>query len=195
MARRTAALKETEGADDADSPTTTLPELLECGSDREFRELIAELYSFVGHLQAMRRELADALNVSVAEFGVLMGVRHLARFGRVRVKMIADHLHISATNVTATISALQATGWLTKCVDPDDQRAVSVAFTQTGKAALDVFARDCCELNDVWFQGVNRTAMLTVTAFLRRLDVSYLPALMAARSIKGRNALPAPVRA
>lgn len=195
MARRSNGKPATNETPSGQAQTVTLPALLAGGSDREFRELIAELYAFVGRLQAMRRELADALKVSVAEFGVLLGVRHLERLGRVRVRAIADHLHISAPNVTATISSLQATGWLTKRVDPDDQRAVSIALTPFGKSALDAFARECCELNDVWFRDTTRAEMLTVTGFLRRLETSYEPAFLVAKSIQQRNALPERTRA
>ncbi|MEC7303824.1 MAG: hypothetical protein VXV97_14890, partial [Pseudomonadota bacterium] len=55
----------------ATETTVSLPNLLVDGSDAEFRELIALLYATSGRLQAMRRELAKALSVSIAEFSVL----------------------------------------------------------------------------------------------------------------------------
>jgi DNA-binding MarR family transcriptional regulator len=187
MSRRNAKIGAPPDLIGSEAQTVTLPALLAGGSDSEFRELIAELYSFVGRLQGIRRELAAALDVSVVEFGVLMGIRHLARRGRVRVKDIADHLHVSPPNVTSAINTLEAGGWLRKDSDPDDQRAVSIELTSRAKRALHTFASACCDLNDVWFKDVNREQMLTVLGFLQQLNSAYPEASFVARSLGKRR--------
>ena len=85
-------------------PTVSLTTLLDSGSDAEFRELIALLYATSGRLQAMRRDLAKALGVSVAEFSVLTGLMYLERQrDRIRIRTVADHLRVSGTQVTANV--------------------------------------------------------------------------------------------
>ncbi len=151
----------------------TRPELLINGSDHAFRELIALLYASIGHLQSMRRRLADTLGVSTTELSILLALRHLSTTGAVRVKHIADHLRIAASNVTAALSTLQSNGWVAKTADPDDSRAVSIALTSCANSRLAAFAGHCSALNDHWFAGLTRRDMLAVTAFLRRLDEHY----------------------
>ncbi|MEC8137323.1 MAG: hypothetical protein VX107_14320, partial [Pseudomonadota bacterium] len=76
----------------ATETTVSLPNLLVDGSDAEFRELIALLYATSGRLQAMRRELAKALSVSIAEFSVLTALMYLEQHEtRIRVRTVADH--------------------------------------------------------------------------------------------------------
>ena len=153
--------------------TVTLPELLVKGSDRQFRNLIARLYASIGQLQSMRRQLAESLGVSTTELSVLLGLHHLSASGRVRVRDLADHLRMAASNVTAAISSLQRESWVEKAADPSDSRALSIALTAGAEVRLEAFARRCSQLNDCWFQGLTTDDMLTVTAFFRRLDEHY----------------------
>ena len=93
--------------------------MLDGGSDADFRELIALLYATSGRLQAMRRDLAKALGVSVAEFSVLTALMYLERHEeRIRVRTVADHLRVSGAQVTAIVGKLQTGGWVDKAGDP-----------------------------------------------------------------------------
>jgi len=172
------------------APTVTLPELLIGGSDHAFREMIALLYASLGHLQSMRRQLADTLGVSTTELSILLGLHHLAPAGHVRIRHIADHLRIAASNVTAAIAALQDRGWVVKNADPSDSRAVSIALTPSAATRLGAFAERCAVLNDCWFSGLTRKDMFAVTTFLRRLDEHYEAAYSVARAMPRAAGLP-----
>jgi len=174
--------------------TVTLQELLVGGNDYAFRELIALLYASIGHLQSMRRELANALGVSTTELSVLLALHHLTSMGRIGIRGIAEHLRLAATNVTATVSALQSMGWLLKRADPDDRRAVSIELTSDARKKLNEFATRCAAMNDVWFSGLRRVEMQTVVAFFHRLDEQYGAAHAMARGMsRGLGSpLPAP---
>ena len=71
--------------------TTSIEALLVDGRDDDFRELIALLYATSGRLQSMRRELATALSLSIAEFAVLSALMYLAPKGNTRIGTIAEH--------------------------------------------------------------------------------------------------------
>ena len=164
--------------------TTSLTELLDQGSDAEFRELIALLYATSGRLQAMRRDLAKALGVSVAEFSVLTGLMVLERQEKsVRVRTVADHLRVSAPQVTALVGKLQAGGWLQKETDPDDSRAVSLTLTDKTRQRLSDFAPYLREINDRWFAGAPKQEVAAVRVFLRRLVRQYDSASLKARDM------------
>lgn len=154
--------------------TVSLPELLQGGSDAEFRELIALLYATSGRLQNMRRQLAKALSVSDAEFSVITGLMYLERHEkRIRVRTVADHLRVSAAQVTAIVGKLQRGGWVDKADDPDDSRAVSLSLTAQAHDRLAAFAPFLRDVNDRWFDGVTRAEVATVGGFLRRLIRQY----------------------
>jgi len=154
--------------------TVSLPNLLVDGSDAEFRELIALLYATSGRLQAMRRELAKALSVSIAEFSVLTALMYLERREEsIRVRTVADHLRVSGAQVTAIVRKLESGGWVDKRTDPDDSRAVSLSLTEDAQEKLAAFAPFLCAVNDRWFDGMTRAEFAAVGKFLQRIVRQY----------------------
>ena len=174
-----------EAATEPSRLTITNQELVVDGSDHEFRELLALLSAATGRMQSMRRELAKALGVSVAEFSVLTALMHLERKGSVRVRTIAEHLHVAGAHVTATIKRLSQLGWVTKSVDFNDSRAVSLRLTTKGLGKLTSFASVLCAVNDCWFAGMSRAEMLIASEFLRRLVNQYDSAMTKAKDMRG----------
>lgn len=164
--------------------TTSLDALLESGSDAEFRELIALLYATSGRLQAMRRDLAKALGVSVAEFSVLTGLMYLERrHERVRIRTVADHLRVSGAQVTAIVGKLKSGGWVDKASDPNDSRAVSLTLTDQTRNKLAAFAPFLRDVNDSWFAGTSKSEVDTVRVFLHRLVRQYDRASLKSRDV------------
>ena len=158
----------------ATKTTVSLPNLLVDGSDAEFRELIALLYATSGRLQAMRRELAKALSVSIAEFSVLTALMYLEQHEtRIRVRTVADHLRVSGAQVTAIVRKLGSNGWVDKKTDPDDSRAVSLSLTSGARKKLATFAPFLRAVNDRWFDGMTRREFEAVGKFLQRIVRQY----------------------
>jgi len=168
--------------------TTSLPSLLDGGSDADFRELIALLYATSGRLQAMRRDLAKALGVSVAEFSVLTALMYLERQEeRIRVRTVADHLRVSGAQVTAIVGKLQSGGWVDKAGDPEDSRAVSLTLTDQTRERLAAFAPHIRTVNDRWFEGTTKEEITAVGEFLRRMVRQYDSASLKARDVTPNN--------
>lgn len=161
--------------------TVSIDALLVGGEDHEFRELIALLFAASGRLQAMRRELSKALSVSIAEFSVLTALMHLQQQGNVRVRTIADHLHVAAAQVTAIVMKLEASGWVEKSTDPADNRAVSLRMTPLAFERLNAFAPTLRRVNDRWFEGMSAAELIVVKDFLRRLVRQFEPAVAMAK--------------
>ncbi|NKB59949.1 MAG: MarR family transcriptional regulator [Alphaproteobacteria bacterium] len=164
--------------------TVSHKELVIDGDDRDFRELIALFSAATGRMQSMRRELAKALGVSVAEFSVLTALMHLERKESVRVRSIAEHLHVAAAHVTATIKQLTQSGWVIKSIDSNDGRAVSLRLTTKAQEKLTNFAPLLCAVNDRWFAGMSRAELLVVTEFMRRLVNQYDGAMAKAKDMR-----------
>ena len=77
-----------ESATESASLTISHQELVVDGNDHEFRELVALLSAATGRMQSMRRELAKALGVGIAEFSVLTALMYLEQIAFRIGKMI-----------------------------------------------------------------------------------------------------------
>lgn len=149
-------------------PVVSLEELLMGGSDDNFREFMVLLYAMSSRLQTLRRHIAKALSISAAEFGVLMAIAHLEKDSEVKIREIADHLHIAAAHVTAKVGLLEKQGLVSKTADSKDARAVSVQLTPAALDRLNQIAPSLRKINDTLFQGLSRGEFLIVSEFMCR---------------------------
>lgn len=53
------------------------------------------------------------------------------------VSEIGQELHISKAAVSQTLNALERKGWITRSIDPDDRRKITVMVTAAGLAQLE----------------------------------------------------------
>jgi DNA-binding MarR family transcriptional regulator len=67
---------------------------------------------------------------------------------------LAEALGVSARNVTGLVDALEQTGFVARRPHPGDRRAVVVAFTDRGAAAVEQMATDQQELARQLFDGL-----------------------------------------
>jgi len=163
----------------------SIQELVTDGGDHEFRELVALLNAATGRMHSMRRELAKALGVSVAEFSVLTALMYLERKGNVRVRTVAEHLHIAAARVTTIVKRLAVSGWVIKTTDSRDSRAVSLRLTAEAQDKLTAFGPLLCAVNDQWFAGMSRPELLIASEFMRRLVRQFDSAMTKAKDMQG----------
>src|SRR5882757_11181722 len=75
--------------------TTSRPELLSQGRDRQFRHLVHALFGFASHHERIRTGHGKAIGLAGVEYTVLISIAHLAVDGDVNVKTVADHLYLS----------------------------------------------------------------------------------------------------
>ena len=163
--------------------------------DAMLREFMADFHASISVMRLLRQEIASTLQLSYAEYSVLLGVWYLEREGTMTVRAIADHLHVAAAHVTAEVGKLVARGLLTKDADPHDRRAVGVGLTKAGR---DVFQRLAPMLQDInarLFAGVYYRDLLTVHRFFRSIiehgDASIRVAEGYGRDAGPRNGTPA----
>jgi DNA-binding MarR family transcriptional regulator len=149
--------------------TVSLPQLLTGGSDLQFREFIADLFAAVAGMQSLRRALAVSIDLSAAEFSVLLATWHLQKKGRVGITAVAAHLHVATTHVTAEIGKLVQAQLVKKTQDPKDTRAVSLVLTRKGELILGGLAPLLRNINDKLFAGNSAKDILVVAKFLRHV--------------------------
>jgi DNA-binding MarR family transcriptional regulator len=153
------------------------------GRDAEFGDMIALMYAALARFHTMRRMLAKSLQLSSAEFAVIITLYRAREKHGLRVRQIADELFVAATNVTATITNLERAGWVLKSPDPRDSRAVAIQLAPKAKQRLNRFAARLLWVNDLWFQGTTKNEFTAVLTFLRHVIAQYPPAIDAAREL------------
>jgi DNA-binding MarR family transcriptional regulator len=163
--------------------TTSIDTFLDNGSDARLRELVSLMYAAAGRLQSMRRELARSLNIGAAELSVLLTLYGSPNNGGMRIKEIADNLHIAAANVTASVNTLERQNWIGKASDRRDSRAILVSLTAEGRERLDRFASKLRSVNDIWFADISAREYSHVTRFLKRIISQFDSAFYAAKIV------------
>ena len=149
--------------------TVTRPELLNDGTDRDFRKLVHNIFAFMARHETIRDGHARQIGLAGVEYTILISIGHLGLDGDVNVKTIADHLHMSGAFVTTVTSKLQTLGLIEKTQDSVDRRRISLAITEKGKALLRQLAPYQREINDVEFSPLSREDFQTVSRILEAL--------------------------
>jgi DNA-binding MarR family transcriptional regulator len=149
--------------------TIARPELIVNGSDREFRELVHNLFGFFALHERIRRGHAKFIGLAGIEYTVLIAIAHLAAEGDVNVKTVADHLHLSGAFITSTTRRLLQLGLIHKTTDTVDRRRVALTVSGKGRAALEKLAPAQRCVNDVEFGCLSREEFKALNKLMRRM--------------------------
>jgi DNA-binding MarR family transcriptional regulator len=136
--------------------TVSRPELLNDGTDRDFRKFVHNIFAFMARHEAIRDGHARQIGLAGIEYTVLISIGHLALDGDVNVKTVADHLHMSGAFITTVTSKLQSLGLVEKTQDSVDRRRISLVTTEKGKSLLRTLAPYQREINDVEFASLSK---------------------------------------
>jgi len=149
--------------------TASRPELIVNGSDREFRELVHNLFGFFALHERIRRGHGKFIGLAGIEYTVLIAIAHLAAIGDVNVKTVADHLHLSGAFITSTTRRLLQLGLIHKTMDTVDRRRVTLTVSSKGRAALEKLAPVQRRVNDVEFGCLSREEFKALNNLMRRM--------------------------
>ena len=149
--------------------TTSRPELLSGGRDRQFRHLVHALFGFAAHHERIRTGHARVIGLAGIEYTVLIAIAHLSQDGDVNVKSVADHLYLSGAFITAVAGRLLRRDLIHKRSDAGDRRRVALTVSEKGRAALDRLAPIQRRVNDVEFGCLSRHEFEVLTGLIDRL--------------------------
>jgi DNA-binding MarR family transcriptional regulator len=149
--------------------TVSRADLLVNGSDREFRELVHNLFGFLTRHERIRAGHARVIGLAGIEYTVLISIAHLAVEGDVNVKTVADHLHLSGAFITSTTRRLLQLGLIHKSVDPADRRRVTLTMSSKGRAALETLAPVQRRINDAEFACLSRDDFKRLNDLMKEL--------------------------
>ncbi|MBV8576424.1 MAG: winged helix-turn-helix transcriptional regulator [Acetobacteraceae bacterium] len=152
-----------------DTRSVGLPMLAANGDERAFRDFMSDIFAAAATMQALRRLTAQPFGLSSTELAVMVAVAKLNCNPSIR--RIADHLHVSASNVTADVGRLVRARLLTELPDPDDARAIKVALTEKGGKLIRDMAPALRAVNDRLFANMSGDEMATLDRLLRQIIV------------------------
>jgi MarR family transcriptional regulator, organic hydroperoxide resistance regulator len=171
-AERPAVLRRSDapGTEEGSFPlTVSRPELLNDGTDRDFRRMVHNIFAFMARHEAVRDGHARYIGLAGVEYTILISIGHLGVDGDVNVKTVADHLHMSGAFVTTVTSKLQSLGLVEKTQDSTDRRRISLAVTDKAKELLRRLAPYQREINDVEFSSLTKEKFQILSEILEDL--------------------------
>lgn len=163
------AVKSSQLSKSAIPLTVSRAELLNNGTDRDFRRLVHNIFAFMARHETIRDGHAREIGLAGIQYTILISIGHLGLEGAVNVKTIADHLHTSGAFVTTVTSKLQTLGLVEKTPDAADRRRISLAITEKGKALLRQLAPYQREINDVEFAPLSKEQFQSLSKMLEEL--------------------------
>lgn len=114
----------------------------------------------------LRRAISKHFGLSSGEFAVLLAVGTL---GVPNIVQIADHLQVSASNVTVDVARLVERGYLQKTPHSSDSRAVEITLTGNGAELLGRIGRVLSVTNRKQFGHLEQSNILMAMKFLDQL--------------------------
>lgn len=152
--------------------TVSRAELINEGTDRDFRNLVHNIFAFMARHEAIRDGHARQIGLAGIEYTILISIGHLGLHGDVNVKTVADHLHMSGAFITTVTSKLQGMGLVEKAQHSVDRRRICLAITERGKLLLQQLAPYQREINDVEFAPLSKERFKALSNILEDLIIA-----------------------
>jgi MarR family transcriptional regulator, organic hydroperoxide resistance regulator len=150
-------------------PSVSVPSLLRAGSDRVFQKLVFNLFTISARIEQIRVHFASRMGISGPQYSLLRAVASLQGKEGIRIGVVAEHLHVTSTFVTAQSGVLAQRGLLRKKEDATDRRVSLLSLTLKGKRLVDEIIEEVRPINDVFFGGLHNGEFEALSAILERL--------------------------
>jgi MarR family transcriptional regulator, organic hydroperoxide resistance regulator len=132
-------------------PTATREALLERGSDRRFRALVADLLTIATRMEIVRAHHGRRIGITGPQYSVLIAIAHLQGETGVSVGAVAQALHVSSAFIAVETNKLARLGLLLKRRNPDDGRGVLLSLAPKGRLKIDRAGAEIRAVNDLFF--------------------------------------------
>jgi len=159
-------------------PSVSAPGLLRAGSDRLFQKLVFNLFTISARIERIRVHFASRMGISGPQYSLLRAVALLQGKEGVRIGVVAEHLHVTSTFVTAQSGLLAQRGFLRKKEDATDRRVSLLSLTLKGERLVDEIIEQVRPINDIFFGGLHKGEFEALSAILERLVESSRNAII-----------------
>jgi DNA-binding MarR family transcriptional regulator len=134
--------------------TVSATQLLDRGSDRQFRGLVQDLLTVARRLEMARDYFGRLMRVTGPQYHLLMTVAQLQGALGISVGTVAQAMRVSSAFVTSETGKLSALGLLKKQPNPLDRRGALLSLTQAGRLKMDRLIPEIRAVNDLFFGGL-----------------------------------------
>ena len=131
--------------------TVSATELLDRGSDRQFRALVQDLLTVARRLEMARDYFGRLIDVTGPQYHLLMTVAQLQGASGIGVGKVAQVMHVSSAFVTAETGKLTTLGLLKKRPNPQDRRGALLSLTQAARLKMDRLIPEIRAVNGLFF--------------------------------------------
>ncbi len=145
-------------------PTVSRDVLLESGSDRRFRSLVADLFTISARMEIVRERLGRKLGITGPQYSLIVAIARLQASGGVSVGTVAQALHVSSAFVATETGKLVRRRFLAKRTNPLDRRGVLLSIAPVGRLKLDGISHDIRAINDLFFGKLNAKSFAAVSS-------------------------------
>jgi DNA-binding MarR family transcriptional regulator len=135
--------------------TVSAAELLDQGSDSQFRVLIQNLLTIARRVEMARDYFGRLINVTGPQYHLLMTVAQLQGASGVSVGTVAQMMQVSSAFVTSETGKLAVVGLLKKRPNPLDGRGALLSLTESGLLKMNRLIPEICAVNDRFFGGLD----------------------------------------
>jgi len=154
--RPTRSPRSNEGTKAVGLPATvSAAELLEQGSDRQFRVLVQNMLTIARRLEMARDYFGHLIHVTGPQYHLLMTVAQLQGTSGVAVGAVAQVMHVSSAFVTCETGKLSVLDLLKKRPNPQDRRGALLSLTATGRMKIHQLIPEIRAVNDLFFGGLD----------------------------------------
>src|SRR5215467_8771397 len=131
--------------------TVSLPELLDRGSDRQFRKLVQDLLIVTRRLETARDFFGRQIDVTGPQYHLLMTVAQLQGATGVSVGSVAHVMNVSSAFITSETGKLSVLGLVRKRPNPQDRRGALLSLTQVGRLKIERLIPAIRAINGLFF--------------------------------------------
>jgi DNA-binding MarR family transcriptional regulator len=118
------------------------------------------------------------MGVSGPQYSLLRAVAFLQGGERVSVGIVAEHLHVTSTFITAQSRVLAQRGFLKKREDAADRRVSRLSLTRKGERLVDEIVEGVRPINDIFFGGLEKGEFEALSAIMGKLVDSSRDAII-----------------
>jgi len=149
--------------------SVSAPSLLRAGSDGAFQRLVFNLFTISARMEQVRSHLASKIGVSAPQYSLLRAVSSLQGTAGVSLGIVAEHLQVSSTFITAQSRLLAQLGLLKKKESVDDRRVSLLSLTSQGERLVDRVVEQVRPINDAFFGTLRKNEFEALCEVMEKL--------------------------
>jgi DNA-binding MarR family transcriptional regulator len=150
-------------------PIISAPSLTRAGSDRAFQKLVFDIFTISARMEQINLHLALRMKISGPQFSVLRCVASLQDEDGVSIGVVAEHLHVTSTFITAQSRLLAQREFLTKKEDAVDRRVALLSLTPAGEHLVDEVVYQVRPINNMFFGILQKSEFTALSAIMEKL--------------------------